>query len=282
MRKICSILLLCTFGVIASPKEDIYRMVLMSLYQTELEYSYTKIYSGLETALSEHKWYQEYVVISDYSEMPAQGVSSDSFGKESAPYRQYIDTLCEFDESVGVYVAHAKYSSADKGINIIKEGNDVWYFNRNLKGQQMQSVKMLWRLCRKYNYDKDKMLYMMRAFVMAAADRNICNFLERTYDINQLYDFLKIDNDTQKTYLDLTDGAEHPFCNLQNSGVCFARYKATGEDDYLIYYDGSIIHYSPDMLRYQFAFVRKAFLLYSQKSITEKQLISFLENIMSR
>ena len=86
MRKICSILLLCTFGVIASPKEDIYRTVLMSLYQTELEYSYTKIYSGLETALSEHKWYQEYVVISDYSEMPAQGVSSDSFGKESAPY----------------------------------------------------------------------------------------------------------------------------------------------------------------------------------------------------
>ena len=50
MRKICSILLLCTFGVIASPKEDIYRTVLMSLYQTELEYSYTKIYSGLETA----------------------------------------------------------------------------------------------------------------------------------------------------------------------------------------------------------------------------------------
>ena len=122
----------------------------------------------------------------------------------------------------------------------------------------------------------------MRAFVMAAADRNICNFLERTYDINQLYDYLKIDNDTQKTYLDLTDGAEHPFCNLQNSGVSFARYNATGEDDYLIYYDGSIIHYSPDMLRYQFAFVRKAFLLYSQKSITEKQLISFLENIMSR
>ena len=190
--------------------------------------------------------------------------------------------MCEFDESVGVYVAHAKYSSADKGINIIKEGNDVWYFNRNLKGQQMQSVKMLWRLCRKYNYDKDKMLYMMRAFVMAAADRNICNFLERTYDINQLYDFLKIDNDTQKTYLDLTDGAEHPFCNLQNSGISFARYKATGEDAYLIYYDGSIIHYSPDMLRYQFAFVRKAFLLYSQKSITEKQLISILEIIMSR
>lgn len=80
----------------------------------------------------------------------------------------------------------------------------------------------------------------------------------------------------------MTDGAEHPFCNLQNSGVSFARYKATGEDDYLIYYDGSIIHYSPDMLRYQFAFVRKAFLLYSQKSITEKQLISILEIIMSR
>lgn len=80
----------------------------------------------------------------------------------------------------------------------------------------------------------------------------------------------------------MTDGTEHPFCNLQNSGVSFARYKATGEDDYLIYYDGSIIHYSPDMLRYQFAFVRKAFLLYSQKSITEKQLISILEILMSR
>ena len=122
----------------------------------------------------------------------------------------------------------------------------------------------------------------MRAFVMAAGDRNICNFLEQTYDINQLYDYLKIDNDTQKTYLDLTDGAEHPFCNLQNSGVGFARYKVIGEDDYLIYYDGSIIHYSPDMLRYQFAFVRKAFMLYSQKSITEKQLLNIIELLMAQ
>lgn len=283
MKKSVVIILLFNLWIYASAKEDIYRNILYSLYQSELVYRYDLITEKIEEALSEGNVGHKFIVIEDYSKMPDVDTVTEVRDYNIKPYRMYYDTKCNFEDSVGVYVALAKYSSSDKGMNIIKDGHRIWYYTRNIQGQQMASVRKLWQFCCKHNYDTQQMLYMMGAFILAMGDRNTCLFQEFTYDINYVYNYFKIKKNDNCKFLDLLNNTEYPVSDMFLTQPRFAKIQSRQyDDDYLLFYSGDSVYYSPNTIRYQFGFLRKAYMLYLEKAITQNQFINLLQTLVTQ
>lgn len=278
MRKIIGVILLLNSWISIFANEDIYRNILYFLYQSELTYQYGMVTKEIEKALSKGNSYHEFIVVEDYSKMPNVDTEINENGID--PYKMYYDTMCNFQDSIGVYVAMARYSDADNGLNIIKDGERIWYYNRNLQGQQMASVMKLWQFCHKHKYNTKQMLYMMGAFILANGDRNTCPFREFTYDINYINRYLKTDRNVDSTFFDLLNNRKMPSSELITTSPCFVKVNSKFEGEYLIFYSGDSIYYSPNTIRYQFGFLRKAYLLYLHKAITQIQLLNLLQSLV--
>lgn len=270
MRKAVFLIVLFNLWISAFAKEDIYRNVLYCFYQQKMMYRYDILTKNIEQALEEGKP-QDYVVIEDYSVMPDNVLAE--IMEPVNPYRIYHGTKCEFEDSIGVYVAGAMYLSEDEGYNVIKDGEHFWYYYRNLGGQHMASVKKLWEFCKKHNYDTKQLLYVMTAFILTKG-RNHCSFCDITYDKDYIYSYLEVDKNGISTFLDLLDNTERPISELfLTQRPRFAKINKNYLEDVLIFYSGDTIYYSPNVIRYQFSFLRQAFLLYLQRSITQTQLL---------